>query len=57
MLSRGKVILDKGTYVGRPGDGHFVKRGPYGGPFAPTLASEAGPQETGPGVARKMAAE
>jgi dihydropyrimidinase len=56
VLSRGKVILDKGTYVGRPGDGRFVKRGPYGGPFAPTLAAGK-VAETGPGVARKMAAE
>ncbi len=34
VLSRGKVVIDKGTYVGRPGDGAFVKRGPYGGAHA-----------------------
>ena len=34
VLSRGKVIVDKGNYVGRPGDGAFVKRGPYGGAHA-----------------------
>jgi len=31
VLSRGKVVVDKGEYVGRPGDGQFIKRGPYGG--------------------------
>ena len=31
VLSRGKVVIDKGEYVGRAGDGMFVKRGPYGG--------------------------
>jgi dihydropyrimidinase len=31
VLSRGKVVIEKGEYVGRPGDGMFVKRGPYGG--------------------------
>ena len=31
VLSRGKVIIEKGNYVGRPGDGQFVKRGAYGG--------------------------
>ena len=56
VVSRGKVIIDKGEYVGRAGDGQFVKRGPYGGPFAPTLAAGRA-TETGPGVARKMAAE
>ncbi len=35
VLSRGKVVVDKGEYMGRAGDGQFVKRGPYGGPFAP----------------------
>ena len=34
VLSRGKVIIDKGDYVGRAGDGSFVKRGPYGGRYA-----------------------
>jgi dihydropyrimidinase len=34
VISRGKVVIDKGQYVGRAGDGMFVKRGPYGGPHA-----------------------
>ncbi len=34
VLSRGKIVVDKGNYVGRPGDGAFVKRGPYGGAHA-----------------------
>ncbi len=34
VLCRGKVVVDAGRYVGRPGDGQFVKRGPYGGPHA-----------------------
>ena len=25
VLSRGKIILDRGEYVGRAGDGQFVK--------------------------------
>jgi dihydropyrimidinase len=40
VLSRGKVIIDKGDYVGRAGDGEFVKRGPYGGPYAPNANSD-----------------
>jgi dihydropyrimidinase len=31
VFSRGKMIIDKREYLGRPGDGQFVKRGPYGG--------------------------
>ncbi len=31
VFSRGKLIVDKNKYLGRPGDGRFVKRGPYGG--------------------------
>ncbi len=31
VLSRGKVIVDAGKYVGRAGDGMFMRRGPYGG--------------------------
>ena len=31
VISRGKVVVDRGEYLGRPGDGRFVKRGPYGG--------------------------
>ena len=34
VLSRGKVIIDKGEYVGRAGDGEFIRRGPYGGVHA-----------------------
>jgi dihydropyrimidinase len=34
VLSRGKVVIDKGDYVGRAGDGSFVKRGPYNGQHA-----------------------
>ncbi len=34
VLSRGKVVIDRGEYVGRPGDGRFLKRGPYGGQYA-----------------------
>lgn len=28
VLSRGKVIIDKGKYLGTPGEGKFLKRGP-----------------------------
>ena len=31
VISRGKVVVDQGEYLGRPGDGRFLKRGPYGG--------------------------
>jgi dihydropyrimidinase len=34
VISRGKVVIDKGEYVGRAGDGMFIKRGPYGGAHA-----------------------
>ena len=34
VLSRGKVVIDRGEYTGRPGDGSFVRRGPYGGMHA-----------------------
>jgi len=34
VISRGKVVIDKAQYVGRAGDGMFVKRGPYGGAHA-----------------------
>ena len=39
VLSRGRVIIDKGEYVGSAGDGQYVKRGPYGGAFAPLAAA------------------
>lgn len=32
VLSHGKVIVDKGVYVGRKGDGRFVKRAPFSMP-------------------------
>jgi dihydropyrimidinase len=55
VLSRGKVIVDKGEYLGRPGDGQFIKRGPYGGMYnaAPTglPGGQPGPErsaESGP---------
>ena len=38
VLSRGRVVVDKGEYVGRPGDGQFIKRGPYGGAYASAAA-------------------
>ncbi len=41
VLSRGKVVIDKGEYVGRAGDGMFIKRGPYGGQHA-TVGTAAG---------------
>jgi len=31
VLSRGKMIIDNCEYVGKKGDGHFLKRGLYGG--------------------------
>jgi len=31
VLSRGKVIIENGQYVGAPGEGRFIKRGTYGG--------------------------
>ena len=31
VLSRGKIIIDNCEYVGKKGDGHFLKRGLYGG--------------------------
>ena len=34
VISRGRVIVADGEYVGRKGDGAFVKRGPYGGLYA-----------------------
>ena len=50
VLSRGKVVVDRGEYLGRPGDGMFVKRGPYGGAYAPSSSavdSERGPSDHG----------
>ena len=31
VISRGRIVIQNGEYVGRKGDGSFVKRGPYGG--------------------------
>lgn len=42
VLLRGRVVVDKGAYVGRPGDGQFIKRGPYGGAYAPVAAATRG---------------
>ena len=39
VLSRGRVVVDNGEYVGSPGDGQFIRRGPYGGAYAPLAAS------------------
>ena len=30
VLSRGKVVIDKGKYVGTPGEGRFLKRSTFG---------------------------
>ena len=38
VLSRGRVVIDNGEYAGRAGDGEFIKRGPYGGAYAPHAA-------------------
>jgi dihydropyrimidinase len=40
VLMRGKIIIDKGEYRGRAGDGRFIKRGPYGGLYAPSDIGE-----------------
>ena len=39
VLSRGKVVIENGNYVGRAGDGAFVKRRAYGGQYANTHAN------------------
>ena len=61
VLCRGKVVVDKGEYLGRPGDGMFIKRGPYGGIYRPyksgriadvsraDLAAAAGGRMSAPG--------
>ena len=41
VISRGKVVIEKGNYVGRAGDGAFVKRRAYGGQYANTHANMA----------------
>ena len=35
-------MIDDGEYVGQPGDGQFVKRGPYGGAYAPVAGANRG---------------
>ncbi len=35
VFSRGRMIIDKGQYLGQKGDGNFVKRGAYGGMYTP----------------------
>jgi dihydropyrimidinase len=30
VLSRGRIVIDDGKYLGKPGDGQFLKRGPFG---------------------------
>ncbi len=63
VISRGKVVIDRGEYVGRPGDGAFVKRGPYGGIYEPMARAAASQgvlgqtSERGYGASRKLAAE
>ncbi len=32
VLSRGKIIVDKGQYLGKPGEGQFLKRGHFNSP-------------------------
>jgi len=31
VLSRGRVIIEAGKFVGRPGAGQFIRRQPYSG--------------------------
>jgi len=33
VLSRGRVVIDNGEYVGKPGDGQFLKRGTFSGKY------------------------
>src|SRR6202012_811735 len=39
VISRGKVVIENRNYVGRAGDGAFVKRRAYGGQYANTYAN------------------
>ena len=45
VLLRGRVVVDRGEYVGRAGDGEFVRRGPYGGAYAPLAAASRAPAD------------
>ena len=49
VLSRGRVVVDNGEYVGRPGDGQFIRRGPYGGAHAPLAAARGQAGDPGGG--------
>jgi dihydropyrimidinase len=33
VLSRGKVVIEDGKYVGNPGDGQFLRRGTFSGAY------------------------
>jgi hypothetical protein len=39
VLLRGKVIVENGELVGRPGDGHFVRRARFGETLTPVGAA------------------
>jgi dihydropyrimidinase len=41
VLSRGKIVVENGNYIGRAGDGAFVRRAAYGGLYANTHAHAA----------------
>ena len=53
VILRGKVIIDRGEYVGQPGNGQFIKRGPYGGMYAGSAGKAAGSEA--PAIERKAA--
>ena len=40
VFSRGRMVIDRGEYVGRAGDGEFVRRGPYGGFYRPDKSGD-----------------
>jgi dihydropyrimidinase len=39
VLLRGKVIIDGDEFLGRPGEGEFVKRARFGEALAPMAAA------------------
>jgi dihydropyrimidinase len=41
VLLRGKLLLENGEFVGRPGDGHFVRRARFGEALTPVGAAAA----------------
>ena len=55
VLVRGKVVIDKGEYVGRAGDGMFIKRGAYGGMYAPAMSAPAARVEPARAAAERAA--